>query len=122
MDKGKITKEKHRLEAILDKAEVPQNQREVLSSVIDNMAWQKVKLDEARLQMMKEDIVVQYDNGGGQTGTRENPIFKAYLNLWRAYMAGLEKFTSYLPKEMQEEIKTGTIDMLSYVREMKKAK
>ena len=37
MDKGKITKEKHRLEAILDKAEVPQNQREVLSSVIDNI-------------------------------------------------------------------------------------
>lgn len=105
---------------LLDRAEVPKQQKDVLAPVIDNMAWQRVKLDEAREEMKEASIVCEYDNGGGQTGTRENPIFKAYINLWRAYMVGLEKYTSYLPKELQEEAQGGAIDMLAQVKAMKK--
>lgn len=121
MDKKKVNKEHKRLEALLDRAEVPQQQRDVLAPVIDNMAWQRVKLDEAREQMQDASIVCHYDNGGGQEGERENPIFKAYINLWRAYMVGLEKYTSYLPKDLQEEAKGDSLDVLAQVREMKKA-
>ena len=121
MDKKKVNKEHKRLEALLDRADVPQQQRDVLAPVIDNMAWQRVKLDEAREQMQDASIVCHYENGGGQSGERENPIFKAYINLWRAYMIGLEKYTSYLPKELQEEAKGDSLDVLAQVREMKKA-
>ena len=121
MDKKKVTKEHKRLEALLERAEVPQQQRDVLAPVIDNMAWQRVKLDEAREQMQDASIVCHYCNGGGQEGERENPIFKAYINLWRAYMVGLEKYTSYLPKELQEEAKGDSLDVLAQVRNMKKA-
>ena len=85
------------------------------------MAWQRVKLDEARKEMQDASIVCEYDNGGGQTGTRENPIFKAYINLWRAYMVGLEKFSSYLPKELQAEIVGESVSVLDQVRQMRKA-
>ena len=118
--KDYITAEKERLEALLDRADVPKQQRDTLAPVIDNMACQRAKLDEAREQMKYESLVVEYDNGGGQTGTRENPFFKAYTNLWRAYMVGLEKFTSYLPKEMQEEVANNNISVLEQVRQMKK--
>ncbi len=121
MDKKKVNKEHKRLEALLDRAEVPQQQRDVLAPVIDNMAWQRVKLDEAREQMQDASIVCHYDNGGGQTGERENPIFKAYINLFRAYMVGLEKYTSYLPKELQDEAAGGSLSVLDQVRQMKKA-
>ena len=121
MDKRKVTREHKRLEALLDRADVPQQQRDVLAPVIDNMAWQRVKLDEAREEMQDASVVCEYDNGGGQTGTRENPIFKAYINLWRAYMVGLEKYTSYLPKDLQEEAKGDSLNILAQVREMKKA-
>ena len=121
MDKKKVNKEHKRLEALLDRADVPQQQRDVLAPVIDNMAWQRVKLDEAREQMQDASIVCHYENGGGQSGERENPIFKAYINLWRAYMIGLEKYTSYLPKDLQEEAKGDSLDVLAQVREMKKA-
>ena len=121
MDKRKVTREHKRLEALLDRADVPKQQRDVLAPVIDNMAWQRVKLDEAREEMQDASIVCEYNNGGGQTGTRENPIFKAYINLWRAYMVGLEKYTSYLPKDLQEEAKGDSLDVLAQVREMKKA-
>lgn len=121
MDKNSVINEHMRLEALLDRADVPQQQRDVLAPVIDNMAWQRVKLDEAREEMQEASIVCEYNNGGGQAGTRENPIFKAYINLWRAYMVGLEKFSSYLPKDMQEEAAGETLSVLEQVRQMKKA-
>lgn len=122
MDKRKVTREHKRLEALLDRADVPKQQRDVLAPVIDNMAWQRVKLDEAREEMQDASIVCHYDNGGGQSGERENPIFKAYINLWRAYMVGLEKYTSYLPKELQEEAAGDSLSVLDQVKQMKKAK
>ena len=121
MDKRKVSKEKKRLIALLDRAEVPTQQRDVLAPVMDNISWQRVKLDEAREEMQDASIVCHYNNGGGQAGERENPIFKAYINLFRAYMVGLEKFTSYLPKDLQEEAAGEQLDILAQVREMKKA-
>lgn len=121
MDKKRVENEHKRLEALLDRADVPKQQRDVLAPVIDNMAWQRIKLDEAREEMQDASVVCEYNNGGGQTGTRENPIFKAYINLWRAYMVGLEKFTSYLPKDLQEEAAGDSISVLDQVKKMKKA-
>jgi len=120
MEKRKVTLEHKRLEALLDRADVPTQQRDTLAPVIDNMAWQRIKLDEAREEMQEASIVCEYDNGGGQTGTRENPVFKAYINLWRAYMVGLEKFSSYLPKELQDEVAGECVSVLDQVKQMKK--
>ena len=120
MDDNRVLQEHKRLEDLLERADVPQRQRDVLAPVIDNMAWQRIKLDETREEMREASVVCSYNNGGGQEGTRENPIFKAYINLWRAYMVGLEKYTSYLPKELQEEAAGGSINVLEQVRQMKK--
>ena len=122
MDNIKVMQEHERLESLLDKANVPQQRRDVLAAVIDNMAWQRIKLDETRVEMQNASVVCDYDNGGGQTGVRENPIFKAYINLWRAYMVGLEKFTSYLPKELQDEVPGDIVSVLDQVRQMKRVR
>lgn len=118
--KDVIKAEYDRLKALLDRAEVPKQQQDALEPVIDNLSWQRIKLDEARQEMRYESLTCEYNNGGNQTGIRENPIFKAYINLFRAYMVGLEKFTSYLPKEMQEEVASSNISVLEQVRQMKK--
>ena len=120
MNKRTITAEYKHLEALLEGAGVPQKKREALAPLMQNMAWQKAKLDEAREEMQDESIVDSYNNGGGQSGTRENPYFKSYLNLWRGYLAGLEKFTSYLPEEMQEEEKQASLSLIDQVKQMKK--
>ena len=121
MDKRRVTQEHKRLEALLDRADIPNQQRDVLAPVIDNMAWQRIKLEDAMEQMQDEQLTCEYDNGGGQSGTRENPVFKAYINLWRAYMVGLEKYTSYLPKELQDEAVGNSLSVLDQVKRMKKA-
>lgn len=121
MDKNSVETEYKRLQDLLDRADVPQQKRDVLAPVIDNMAWQRVKLDEAREEMQDASIVCEYNNGGGQTGTRENPIFKGYVSLWRAYMIGLEKFSACLPKDLQEEAAGDSISVLEQVKRLKKA-
>ena len=120
MNDKKIRAEKKRLEALLVRAEIPKQQQDVLKPVIDNLSWQRVKLDETRKEMAGASVVCEYNNGGGQSGVRENPIFKGYVSLWRAYMLGLEKYTSYLPKEFHEEAEGESLTMLERVQSMKK--
>lgn len=104
MNRESLQREKDRLMALLDRADVPGQQRESLAGVIDNISWQRLKLDETRAELMEASVVCEYDNGGGQAGMHENPAFKAYTNLWRGYLVGVEKFSSYLPKELREEV------------------
>ena len=44
------------------------------------------KLKQAAEQVPAEDLIVNYDNGGGQTGVRENPFFPAYEKLLSSYI------------------------------------
>ena len=115
-----IIQEHERLDALLERANVPQQQRDLLAPVIDNLSWMRAKLDDAREDIANSPVCIAYDNGGGQKGTRENPLYKAYLNLWRGYMAGIEKYSSSLPKDLQAEAAGDAITVLDKVKRMKK--
>ena len=121
MENSGILEEKARLESILERANVAEQHRDVLESVVDNLAWMKVKLEDTRRMIKNSDVVIPYDNGGGQKGIRENPAYKGFYNLWKAYLSGLATFTSYLPKEIEEEIQSEAFDVLTQVMAMKKA-
>ena len=120
MEDIRYTQEKQRLEAILELSNVPKQSREILAPVVDNISWMRIKLDDTRKAIKTASVAVKYDNGGGQTGLRENPLFKGYATLWKSYMQGLEKFTSYLPKDVQEEM-ISDASVLDIVRGMKNA-
>lgn len=70
-----------------------------LDSIIENTAWMKIKLDDAREAVKTSNVVIPYDNGGGQTGLRENPLFKGYESLWKSYMTGMSRILECLPSE-----------------------
>ena len=118
MDDSRVKKEQKRLEAILERAGATQQTKDILSPVIENLSWQRVKLIDTMEKIKQSSVAIFYDNGGGQTGLRENPLFRGYGNLWKSYMTGLDKFTSYLPKEIQEEIQNENT-ILEKVRSMK---
>ena len=116
----KIKEEHARLMGILEAANVPQQKIDALRPLVDNMAWMRIKLDDARETIRTSNVVIPYDNGGGQTGLRENPLFKGYENLFKSYMSAYEKYFITLPKEAQEEAQADVITMLDRVKEMKK--
>ena len=63
----------------------------------------KVKLDQTRDEIWEDDIVIEYNTGGGQSGMKENPAYKAYEALWKNYMAGMTKILESLPPEVAKE-------------------
>ena len=91
-----------RLNSLLADFNVKEKKIMMLQPVIVNTAWMKVKLDDARGAIKNSNVVIPYDNGGGQTGLRENPLFKGYESLWKSYMAGMNRILECLPKEVVE--------------------
>lgn len=107
MEKKEISKrakaEAKKLRSLLFSYDVDENQIKLLTPLIENTAWMKVKLDDAMESIKESQIVVAYDNGGGQKGIRENPLFKGYEALFKSYMTALSKVLEYVPK--QEAVK-----------------
>lgn len=114
----------NRIKNILVDAGISDKRIKMLEPVIENTAWMKVKLDDTRETIKGSQTVIPYDNGGGQKGIRENPLFKGYESLWKSYMGGMDRILNALPKETVESIvqeveKPKT--MLELVRDRKKA-
>ena len=70
---------------------------DALAPVFDSVCWMQIKLEDARTDIAEDGLTVEYDNGGGQSGIRENPAFKAYEALWKSYCAGLQIILAELP-------------------------
>lgn len=115
--------EQKRIIELLSAVGISDKRMKLLEPIILNTAWMKAKLDDAREAIKNSNIVISYDNGGGQKGIRENPLFKGYESLWRAYISGMEKILSALPEEAatlrQQEIEKPRT-MLEFVREKHK--
>lgn len=95
-----IRKEKNKINKLLKDTKIPAHKKKVLEPVIENVATMKVKLDELKEQIIHEEFMVEYDNGGGQKGTRENPIFKRYESFFKTFMIGMDRIISELPDEI----------------------
>ena len=105
--------EKNRITAILNDAGVSERRMQTLAPIIENVSWMRAKLDDSRELIKNSNIVMPYDNGGGQRGIRENPAFKGYESLWKAYMQGMNRILDTLPPEQidvaVEDVKPQTV-------------
>ena len=100
----KQKKEQRRLTKLLRDAGTPPERIKLLAEIVQNVAFMYAKLEEAREEIISEKITVTYDNGGGQTGIRENPMFKAYEALWKTYMVGMTKIMDEMPKKAETAV------------------
>lgn len=101
--KARAEEEQNRIIELLSDVGISEKRQKLLEPIILNTAWMKAKLDDAREAIKNSNIVIAYDNGGGQKGIRENPLFKGYESLWRSYMAGMGKILDSLPQEQIEQ-------------------
>lgn len=107
----RVQTEADRLRDQLEKNQIAGERIDLLAAVIENTAWMKCKLDDARKTISSGRIILKYDNGGGQKGSHANPAYAEYRALWAAYLKGLEKILEELPEEERgdgepEEAKT----------------
>ena len=98
-------KERNRVLSLLSDCDVSPKAQELLAPIVENVSWMKAKLDEAREAVKNSTVVVAYNNGGGQSGIRENPLFKGYESLWKSYMSGMAKILEFVPEDLAREEK-----------------
>ena len=121
--KARAEEEQNRIPGLLLEIGISDKRMKLLEPIILNTAWMKAKLDDAREAIKNSNIVISYDNGGGQKGIRENPLFKGYESLFRSYMAGMSKILDSLPQEVIEQATDNVgkpATMLELVRERHK--
>lgn len=92
--------ERCRIVDLLTEVGISDKRKRMLEPVIYNTAWMKAKLDDSRRAIKNSDVAIPYDNGGGQRGIRENPLFKGYEALWKSYMLGMSKILDCMPPEV----------------------
>lgn len=51
----------------------------------EQLEFMREKLATMRVELKDEPTVIEYDHGGGQSGTRKNPAFETYNALMRTY-------------------------------------
>lgn len=72
-------------------ASLPESKRQRARELYINLLFLERKLDEARRQALTTPAVVEYDNGGGQTGERVSPWVQAYGALLKSYGQALKQ-------------------------------
>lgn len=103
MQDERALEEVDRLFELLEEVGVTDKKIRALTPIIENTAWMKIKLEDTRKAIKTSSVVIPYDNGGGQKGLRENPLFKGYESLWKSYMQGMSRILDCLPREQYEE-------------------
>lgn len=84
--------------------EIPRSKHEQARELAEHAAAMEEKLAETREKIWGMDIIIPYDNGGGQMGIRENPAYKAYESLLSSYQRVLKQIS-----ELKEEKKTQSL-------------
>jgi len=79
-----------------------------LKELQEQAEFQRNMLEERRKQLVGEPFVVEYDNGGGQTGTKENPEWTAYEKLLKSYQATLRAINSHSTKSKEKQTGIGS--------------
>lgn len=122
--KERAKAEQRRVKNLLKRMGVSPDRIKLLSPVIEDTSWMKAKLDDSKEAIRESQIVIKYDNGGGQSGIRENPLFKGYEALWKAYMLGMREIfgsTSEGKEEVKRAENSAPTNMLQIIQARKNA-
>lgn len=95
----KQAEEKQRLTSLLFDCGVPAGRVAALETVIDESAWMRAKLSEARAAIKNTQVVIP----DGKGGIKESPLYKGYESLWKSYLGGMDRIIAEIPKPKAEE-------------------
>lgn len=91
------TKNDVRVKALL--AGIPKDSKKQATQLAEHAIAIEDKLKDTQNKIWGMDIVIPYNNGGGQQGLRENPAYKAYCSLLNQY----QKLITQLESMREEE-------------------
>ena len=79
------------------------NLQELFSGVTENeMAFQKVMMEDLRSKMVESGTTDEYQNGANQFGTKMSAEMNSYEHFYKLYQASMKFLSQYLPKEKKD--------------------
>ena len=63
----------------------------------------RVRIEEARGELEGEPLTIEYDHGGGQSGTRENPAWTSFEKMVKSYQAVIKQLAELTKDDTVKE-------------------
>lgn len=95
-----IKKEKNKLKKIFK--EIDENKLKFVMTLIDRLAWLNVSVKELEDNIDKNGTTIPYDNGGGQSGIKDNPDVKTLIQYTRNITTITKQLVDLVPADRKE--------------------
>ncbi len=81
---------------------VTENEMEFLQKHFEEVAFQKVMMEDLREKMVSSGTTDEYKNGENQFGTKMSAEMNSYEHFYKLYQASMKFLSQYLPKEKRD--------------------
>jgi hypothetical protein len=98
---AKICAEIARLTEIF--ADMDENKKEAVKSVINNVAFMAVSLEELQNMINAKGYTEKYKNGENQYGVKQSETVKTHISMTRNFMASIKLLVDLVPPDKQGE-------------------
>ena len=105
-----IKKRVAELEAIFENLDA--DKMKIVRPMLTRMAHLEVYMTNLEATIEKDGFVEQYENGGGQSGTKESTASRSYSTVVKNYNALARTVLSLLPETEQQEASDGLDEFL----------
>lgn len=95
--KERITEELNRISRFYKG--IAENQREIISPLLQNAAFMKVTLEDLQEIIATEGVTDTYQNGANQYGTKQSATLQSYNSLIKNYASVIKTLSQLLPPE-----------------------
>lgn len=102
MSKDKrISTEIEKLKSIY--ADLSDNQKDLVDDLIRNAAFMTITLQDLQATINEKGVVVEYQNGANQWGTKQSPEVEVYNKLMANYLKIIKQLTDLIPVKTVSE-------------------
>ena len=92
----RIKSEVKRLNGILQK--VPDETKKAIKSLVENAAFMTVTLEDLQKTINEKGVVIEYQNGENQWGTKKSPEVEIHLQMTKNHSMIMKQLADFLPK------------------------
>jgi hypothetical protein len=103
----RIKKEVRRIKKVL--GGLDRNKLEVVTPLIENAAFMAVSLRELEGIINEKGYVEEYNNGGGQSGTKQSDEVKTHIAMSRNFQAAIKILADIAPAEKRKDGKLAAL-------------
>ena len=98
----RIKEEKDKLMTVFK--EIDANKLDFVSNQIEDLAWLIVACDELKEKINKTGTLIKYNNGGGQSGVKDNPDVKTLIAYQKNKIAITKQLIELVPVKSKSRL------------------